>query len=74
MPKDKALTRRQMAELNMTAEEIHNAAKLGAYPRTTRKECDWDCEYKDLCIVDLFGGDISTMVKKNFQPRGRRDV
>jgi hypothetical protein len=63
-----------MVELVQTAQEIDTAVKKKRFPRSVRKDCNWDCEYKDLCIVQLFGGDISTMVKKNFQPRGRRDV
>jgi len=73
LPKDKPLTKRQMHELIMTADEIREAERLERFPRTVRKDCSWDCEFSDMCIVDLFGGDIQPMIEKNFQTRGRRD-
>jgi hypothetical protein len=74
MPKDKTLTVTQLKDLLMTAREMKTAEALNHFPRTVMKSCDWDCDYKDPCIVQLFGGDIEQMLKKNYQQRGRRDV
>lgn len=71
LPRDKPLTKQQMLELKWTATEMKRAEAHGAFPRTPEKACGWDCEFKDICIVDLMGGDISSMIKMNFNQRRR---
>lgn len=42
------------------------------YPRNLdRLRCRWDCEYKDLCLVELQGGDIEPLLKSRFEVRDR---
>lgn len=69
MPRDKALTKRTMLDLLQTGEEIEANQARGRFPRTVNKTCDWDCDYKDLCITELFGGDPSSLIKANFERR-----
>lgn len=71
LPKDKSLTERLMEELVMGANEIHEAEKYQAFPRSPDKGCVWDCEYKDLCVTELMGGDIQPLVKMNYEVRNR---
>jgi len=70
IPKDKPVLIQAMRELGWTADEITNATDTGHFPRTfIQGACSWDCEYKDLCITQLHGGDIEPMIKMNFQRR-----
>jgi len=48
------------------------AAKLLApkdyYPRTLdRTRCRWDCEYKDLCLIEIQGGNIEHVLRDRFE-------
>lgn len=74
MPKDEALTKRTIQDLIETASEIERAERKGRYARTVDKACTWDCEFKDVCITELFGGDASSLMKANFETRKRRDA
>jgi len=52
--------------------EMVEAAKLLApkdyYPRTLdRTRCRWDCEYKDLCLIEIQGGNIEHALKDRFE-------
>lgn len=69
LPKDAPLTKRLMEELYMTAREIENAEVTGSYPRSPRKECTFDCEFKTACQVELMGGDSSDIIKMRFNTR-----
>jgi hypothetical protein len=66
MPRDKPVTDQMMDELFMSVDEIVAAEKHGAYPRTVMKECTWDCPYLEPCVIQLQGGDISSIVKMNY--------
>lgn len=73
LPKDKPITRQMMAELSMSVEEMEAAEEKGHFPRTPDKSCDWMCDYKDLCIIDLQGGNIEPAIKMKYEKRkGRR--
>lgn len=38
------------------------------YPRSLdRTRCRWDCEYKDLCLIEIQGGDITPILKDRFE-------
>jgi len=67
MPKDPALTKRTMEDLIATAADIERAQRLNSFPRTVNKTCTWDCEFKDPCIVEYFGGDASSLLKANYE-------
>lgn len=44
------------------------------YPRTLdRTRCRWDCEYKQLCLIELEGGDISHLLKTEYEVRKEGD-
>jgi hypothetical protein len=74
LPKDPPLTKRLMAELEMTAEEIRTAQSLQAFPRSVEKDCTWGCEFLHMCQVELMGGDISDIVKSRFTTKEERDL
>jgi hypothetical protein len=74
LPKDRPLTRQLMQELGYTAREIRAAERRGQFPRTPDKACKWDCEYKDICVVELHGGDASTLIQHNFETRNREEL
>jgi hypothetical protein len=67
LPKDRPLTRQLMRELGWTAQEIQRAELRNRFPRTPDKSCSWGCDYQDICIVELFGGDPTQLIKSNFE-------
>jgi RecB family exonuclease len=69
MPKDRGLTKRTMLDLIQTAQEIEAAGKRDRFPRTVNKTCTWDCEFKDVCMTEYFGGDPTSLIKANFESR-----
>lgn len=72
MPKDKKLTISTMQDLVDTVQDIEVAQERERFPRTIRKTCTWDCDYKDVCITQLFGGDASSLMKANFETRDQQ--
>ena len=75
LPKDKPVTTQMMADLDTLAEEIKATEILGEFPRNGRKECTWDCEFLEPCVLQLQGGDISDVVKLRYvkDKKGKRD-
>lgn len=71
LPKDKPVTQQMMAELDMASHEIEASEQTGEFPRSPDKSCEWMCDYKDLCIIDLQGGDISSVIKMKYETRKR---
>lgn len=71
LPKDRHMTKRMMDELVWTADEIANAERKNRFPRTQTKDCRWDCEFKSICQTELFGGDPTPIIKKQFKQRRR---
>lgn len=68
LPKDKPVTETMMLELDQCIVEIEDAK---AYPRSPDKSCEWMCDYKDLCIVQLQGGNIDSVIKHKYDRRKR---
>lgn len=66
MPKDPPLTRALRREALQSARAMRRAEQDESFPRTFDRSCAWGCDYRDICIAQLMGGDISTMVKMNF--------
>lgn len=66
LPKDPPVVRTLRREALQTAKIIRGATEQGAFPRTFDRSCAWGCDYRDICIAELMGGDISSMVKMNF--------
>jgi hypothetical protein len=73
LPRDKPVTRTMMRELTDTAHEIKEAEKRGRFPRTPDKSCQWMCDYIDLCVMELHGGDISSTVKMRYDKHKRNE-
>lgn len=68
LPKSKHLTEQMMRELLMTSREIKEATRRGHFPRHPDKSCQWGCDFTELCIIDLNGGDTSDVIKLKYQP------
>jgi hypothetical protein len=66
LPKDPAMVRNAMGELNWTAQEMMEAERLGRFPRTFDRSCKTSCEFMELCLTQYSGGDGSTSIKRNF--------
>lgn len=67
LPKDPPLVRALRREALQTAMAIRTAEKREHFPRTFDRSCSWGCDYRDLCIAELMGGDISSMIKMDFK-------
>jgi hypothetical protein len=72
LPKSRELMQTTMTELIDTARDIRRAETRGKFPRTQDRSCEYECDFKDLCIVELHGGDISSLVRMNYRRRTRR--
>lgn len=72
IPKDPPVLKTMMKEMVHTAQEIREGQKRSRYPRTfIQGQCKWDCEYLDLCLTQLHGGDMEPLIKMNFERRKR---
>lgn len=69
LPRDRALMNRQMEELAWTSDEIKIATALSRFPRTPKKDCRWDCDFLDLCQIQLQGGDTSQAIKLRYETK-----
>jgi len=79
--KDQALIDRQVIEFGITAQEIenwhelHEEGDVDPWVRTMIPSCGWDCDYHDLCLLELMGQDSKFMRRSKYQPsdyvRGR---
>lgn len=67
IPKDPPVLKTTLKEAVDTAIEIQRAERQHRFPRSFDASCRWGCEYKNLCIVQLHGGDISSMVKISYE-------
>jgi RecB family exonuclease len=70
IPQDAPVVRTVMKEAVQTAQEIQQAESKNRFPRTFDSSCTWSCEYLNLCIAELFGGNIDPMIRMNFQKGG----
>lgn len=74
LPKDPPMIKTMMRELVQTADQIRADEAKDRWPRTyIANSCKWDCEVKDLCLTQLSGGDITPLVKMNFETREQRE-
>jgi hypothetical protein len=71
IPKDPPVLKTTMKELVDTAIEIQRAEKQDRYPRSFDTSCKWGCDYKDLCIAELHGADIQSIIKQNYEVSSR---
>ena len=72
LPKDPPIIKTMMRELGWSAKEIQRAERNAEYPRTfIQNDCKWSCEFRDICIAQLHGSDISSMIKSDFEVHKR---
>jgi hypothetical protein len=69
IPKDPPVLNRVRRELIESAREIENKAKRRhpVYSRSVDNSCMFMCDYRDICIIDLHGGDTDQMKKMKFE-------
>jgi hypothetical protein len=71
--KDQALISRQIEEFSYTAQEMeiwtdmHHEQDIDPWVRTLIPSCAWDCDFHDLCMVELLGGDGNFMRRSKYQ-------
>jgi hypothetical protein len=70
IPKDPPVVKTTMREAVQTAQEIQLAERKQRFPRTFDNSCTWGCSYRDLCIAQLYGGDIEPMIRLQFEKGG----
>lgn len=74
LPKDRTMKRIMMAEMVQTAREIKERREDGRpYVRTQNNQCPWDCDFKSLCISQLHGGDLKSIIRQGFRKRKETD-
>jgi len=72
--KDDALINRQIEEFSYTAQELESWLELSEeqdidpWVRTMIPSCEWDCEFYDLCTLELLGQDSKFMRRSKYQP------
>lgn len=69
LPRSKKVTARLLSE-NESAialiDALHEDPEEYSY-RVTERSCDYACDVRDLCIADLYGMDVSTIVNRDFE-------
>lgn len=71
VPRDKVVVKQLVKELVHTADEIEK----GVSPfRSIDKSCEYMCEYMDICLTDLYGGDSSGIIRSKFNVEGGEDA
>lgn len=71
--KDDLLIDRQIEEFSYTAQEIegwhemHEEGDIDPWVRTMIPSCDWDCDFYDLCLIELLGQDSKFMRRTKYQ-------
>lgn len=73
LPKDKVMKRIMMREAEDTAAEMMMVEKRGRYVRTYNRQCAWDCDFKTLCISQLHGGDLKSLILHQYRNRKETD-
>lgn len=72
LPKDPPVLKQMVKELSWSVNEMNRAIKKNQFPRTYDKnQCKWDCEFSDICLAELYGGDPEPLIKQGFE-RSRR--
>lgn len=72
IPKDPPVIKTVMRDLVATAQEIQSAESHGRYPRTIDKSCNWGCEFRNICMAEMHGADITSIMKADFEVARRR--
>lgn len=70
LEKDEAMTARVVAEAMRRRDRMHAydfTDDVDSVERMPDLSCDWMCDYKNLCEVELFSGDGNQLRRKNFR-------
>lgn len=70
LPRDLPLIQTMMSELVMSSREMMRAERREEFPRTPAKECTWDCEFLEPCMLQAQGADISHVLKAGYTRKG----
>lgn len=74
LPKDPPMLRQMRRDITTTAQDIRRAERTGRFRRTfIPHSCKWDCDFKSLCIAELHGGDLHSLIKSQYRPRKETD-
>jgi hypothetical protein len=73
LPKDPPMLRAMYREAQWSAADMKKAEATGRFVRTFNKQCAWDCDFKSLCIAQLQGGDLKSMIRHGFRNRHEQD-
>ena len=73
LDKPQAMTDRMVVELDYTTQEMQAWYEFSdededPWVRTFIKSCEWDCEFHEVCAIQLFGGDGKYLIKTKFKP------
>ena len=74
LPRDEPMMKRLMMELMWTNREIKQAEGLAEFPRSSSKNCLHDCDFMDLCILELQGGEAQDIIDMNYEVSKREDT
>lgn len=66
IPKDPPVVRAALQDLVQTAQEIQVAEQKNRFPRTVEKSCQWYCDFKNICVAEMHGADIQSIIKADF--------
>lgn len=69
IPQDPPVVRTTVKEAVMTTNSILRAEAKGHFPRTYDKSCSWGCDFKQLCLAELYGANPDPIIKMNFVQR-----
>lgn len=73
IPKDPPMLKAVRRDVLHAAREIRLAENKDRFPRTVDNSCKWACDFRDICIAELHGGHIDSMVKMNFNQKEPKD-
>lgn len=74
LPKDPPMLKTMQHELIISAREMATAESRGEFRRTFQpRNCKWDCDFKSLCIAELHGSDVKSLIKHGFRSRKEQD-
>jgi len=74
LPKDTPMLKAMAKDLVVTARDIRRSEKNDEWPRHFMpNDCKWSCDMKPLCIAQLHGADISSLIKAGYRKRHEQD-
>jgi hypothetical protein len=74
MVKPQAVENRMVEELDYTTQEMAawyefmDDQEGDPWTRTMIKSCEWDCDFQELCLIELMGGDGKFIRRTKYQP------